>query len=191
MIYPYQGVWPTIHPSAFITDQVTIVGDVTIGEDVSIWFGTVIRGDVAPITIGRGTNIQDNCTLHVTWNTYPLVLGEDVTVGHAVTLHGCTIGDRALLGMGAVILDAAVVEPESLVAAGTLVREKFVVPTGRLVAGVPGKVVRELTDKEKAYLPKSATNYRHYVDEYRRHADLEQGMSVDEYFTKRERGERS
>ncbi len=188
MIFPYRSRFPEIHPSAFITDAVTIVGDVTIEENASIWFGTVIRGDVNSIRIGARTNVQDNSMLHVMWNRWNLDIGADVTIGHSAVLHGCTIHDRCLIGMGAVVLDGAVVESDSLVAAGTLVRQGFVVPQGSLVAGVPGKVVRMLSEKEREAIVESARHYLHYVSEFRKHRDLEHGMSVETYFAMKREG---
>ena len=181
MIYPYKGVYPQIHPSVFMTEDVVIVGDVRIEEDVSIWFGTVIRGDVHRVTIGARSNIQDNCTLHETWQKYPLVIGADVTVGHAAVLHACTIEDGCLIGMGAKVLDNALVGTESLVAAGAVVREGFTVPPGTLVAGVPAKVVRELSNEEREQLRGSARKYMYYVEQYRDHHDIEKGLDFHSY----------
>ncbi len=167
-IMPFDGINPTIHDSVFLCDGVRIVGDVTIGANSSIWFNTVIRGDVNTITIGEDTNIQDLSMLHVTWKKYPLTIGNGVTVGHSAVLHGATIHDYSLIGMGAKVLDRAVVGTESLVAAGTVVREGFEVPPRTLVAGVPGKVIRDLTDEEVQRLHQSAEHYKHYVGEYRK-----------------------
>lgn len=180
-IIPYQGKLPDIHPSVFLADGVVIVGDVTLAEDVNVWCNAVIRGDVNTIRIGARTNVQDNSTLHVTWNQYSLNIGADVTIGHGVTLHGCTIHDRVLIGMGAVVLDGAEVFPESLIAAGTLVRQHFEVPEGSLVAGVPGKIARRLNDEERRGIAESAQHYMHYVNEYRAHDDLGQAMDFDTY----------
>lgn len=188
MIYPYQGIYPQIHPSVFMTEDVTIIGDVRIDEDANIWFGSVVRGDVNRVTIGARTNIQDNCTLHETWKKYPLVIGADVTVGHGAILHACTINDACLIGMGAKVLDNATVGSESLVAAGAVVREGFTVPEGMLVAGVPAKVVRELDDEERAHIRNSAKNYLHYVGEYRKHRDLEKGLDFHSYIEYRNKG---
>jgi carbonic anhydrase/acetyltransferase-like protein (isoleucine patch superfamily) len=188
MIFPFSGIYPTIHPSAFITDNVSIIGDVTIDENASLWFGVVVRGDVNSIHIGARTSVQDNSMLHVTWKKFKLDIGADVTIGHSAVLHGCTIHDRVLVGMGAVILDGAVVNSDSLIAAGTLVREGFVVPPGSLVAGVPGKVVRMLSDAEKEAIGRSSKNYQHYVDEFRKHGDLDRGVSVEQYFAMKKEG---
>ncbi len=167
MILPYKGISPRIHPTVFTVETAQIIGDVEIGEDSSVWFNTVVRGDVNYITIGRRTNVQDNSVLHVTHDTHPLVIGDDVTIGHNVTLHGCTVKGRSLIGMGAVILDGAVVEEDTVIGAGALVTENMVVPSGSLVLGVPGKVRRELTSEERGELLQSARNYIEYSNSYR------------------------
>lgn len=166
-IMPFEGVWPRIDPSVFIASGARIIGDVEIGELSSIWFNVVIRGDVHLIRIGRRTNIQDLVMCHVTHKKYSLVIGEDVTVGHSAILHGATIGDRILIGMGATVLDRAVVGSDSLIAAGAVVREGFTVPEGTLVAGVPAKVVRELTEEERQSVAQGAVNYESYVARFR------------------------
>jgi carbonic anhydrase/acetyltransferase-like protein (isoleucine patch superfamily) len=188
MIYPYEGRYPDIHPSVFLTPRVTIIGDVRLDEDVNVWFGSVIRGDVNSVRIGARSNIQDNCVLHETWKKYPLIIGADVTVGHGAILHACTIEDACLIGMGAKVLDNALVHSESLIAAGAVVREGFVVPPGTLVAGVPAKVVRELTPEERAHIRQSAKNYLHYVEQYRRHKDLDRGLDLMSYHEYRRSG---
>ncbi|MGA3243821.1 MAG: gamma carbonic anhydrase family protein [Bacteroidota bacterium] len=167
MIIPYRGITPKIHPSVFIAEGAQIIGDVEIGAESSVWFNTVIRGDVHYIRIGERTNIQDNCVLHVTHNTYPLVIGSDVTVGHGAILHAAIIKDRCLIGMGAKVLDDATVGPYAFVAAGSLVLEHFEVPEGALVAGVPARVKRMLSEEEKQQIVQSAQNYVGYVKTYR------------------------
>lgn len=167
MIIPYRGITPKIHPSVFIAEGAQIIGDVEIGPESSVWFNTVIRGDVHYIRIGERTNIQDNCVLHVTHNTYPLVIGSDVTVGHGAILHAATIKDRCLIGMGAKVLDDATVGPYAFVAAGSLVLEHFEVPEGALVAGVPARVKRMLSEEERQQIVLSAQNYVGYVKTYR------------------------
>jgi carbonic anhydrase/acetyltransferase-like protein (isoleucine patch superfamily) len=162
-LYPYLDLYPTIAESVFLAPGVKIIGDVEIGENSSIWYNSVIRGDVHYIKIGKLTNIQDCCMLHVTNNKYPLNIGNKVTVGHSVSLHGCTINDLTLIGIGAIILDGAVVEEKSIVAAGALIRQNFVVPTGKLVAGVPAKVVRDLTQEELDEFERSALRYNDYT----------------------------
>ncbi|MBF8293588.1 MAG: gamma carbonic anhydrase family protein [Bacteroidetes bacterium] len=166
MIIPYRGIKPKIDPSVFIAEGAQIIGDVEIGRDSSVWFNTVIRGDVHYIRIGERTNIQDNCVLHVTHDTYPLVIGSDVTVGHGAILHAATIKDRCLIGMGAKVLDNATVGPYALVAAGALVLEHFEVPEGALVAGVPARIKRMLTEEEREQIVQSARNYVGYVKTY-------------------------
>jgi len=188
MIYPYEGRYPDIHPDAFITEGVTIIGDVHIAEFANIWFGSVVRGDVNTVRIGARSNIQDNCVLHETWKKYPLTIGEDVTVGHGVILHGCTLEDACLIGMGAVVLDRARVSSEVLVAAGALLREGFEAPSGTLVAGVPAKIIRDLTSDERAGIRSSAENYLYYVRQYREHRDLERGLDLHSYFEYRRMG---
>lgn len=166
MIKPFKGKMPTLHESVFVEESGQVIGDVTIGRDSSVWFGAVVRGDVHYITIGDRTNVQDNSVLHVTHDTHPLIIGSEVTIGHSVTLHGCTIRDRCLIGMGAIILDGAVVEENSIIGAGAVVLEGMVVPAGSLVAGVPGKVKRETKGGERAGIVESAGNYVKYVSEY-------------------------
>jgi carbonic anhydrase/acetyltransferase-like protein (isoleucine patch superfamily) len=166
-IEPYLGISPTIHESVFICEGARIIGDVVLEKDVSVWYNTVIRGDVNYIRVGERTNIQDNSILHVTYKKYPLVIGADVTAGHGVILHGCTVKDSVLIGMGAILLDNCTVNSNSLIAAGTLVKEGFEVPEGVLVAGVPGKIIRDLSDVEIEKIRQSARNYMMYVGNYR------------------------
>jgi gamma-carbonic anhydrase len=166
-ILPYRGKFPEIDESVFIAEGAVVIGDVVIGRDSNIWFNAVIRGDVNYIRIGERTNIQDGCILHVTTEKYPLIVGNDVTVGHGAILHGAIIRDKCLIGMGAVVLDGAEVQSYSLVAAGSLVRQGFVVPEGTLVAGVPAKVVRELTEEEKKAIEESAIHYVELSREYK------------------------
>jgi carbonic anhydrase/acetyltransferase-like protein (isoleucine patch superfamily) len=125
-----------------------VVGDVTVGEDASIWFNAVIRGDVNWVRIGSGTNIQDGSNLHVTYETHPLIIGNKVAVGHGCVLHGCTIGDECLIGIGAIVLDGVRIASGSIVGAGAVVPEGTEVPPGHLVLGVPGKVIRSVTTQE-------------------------------------------
>ena len=150
MILPYKGQTPRIHPTVFIVEGAQIIGDVEIGEDSSVWFNAVVRGDVNFVSIGKRTNVQDNSVLHVNHDTYSLVIGDDVTIGHSVTLHGCVLKNRCLIGMGAIVLDGAKVGEDSVVGAGALVTEGMVVPPKSLVLGLPAKVKRCLTDKEVA-----------------------------------------
>ncbi len=166
-IITYKGITPTIDPTVFIAEGAHIIGDVIIGKDSSIWFNTVVRGDVHFIRIGERTNIQDNTVVHVTNKKFPTVIGSNVTVGHSAVIHACTINDYSLIGMGAVILDGATVGPFSLIAAGAVVPMGMEIPEGVLVAGVPGKIIRELTDDERKFLRQSAQNYVDYVATYR------------------------
>ncbi len=167
MLLPYKGIMPKLHETVFVQDGVRIIGDVEIGEKSSVWFNTVIRGDVNYIRIGKRTNIQDNSSLHVTKDTYPLIIGDDVTVGHGVVLHGCTVKDRCLIGMGAVILDDAEIGPDSIVGAGALVTEGTKVPSGSLVIGMPARVSRHLRPEEISRILRSAGNYIEYTKNYR------------------------
>jgi carbonic anhydrase/acetyltransferase-like protein (isoleucine patch superfamily) len=166
MIIPYNNLSPKIAPGAFIAPNATVIGDVEIGEDASIWFNTVIRGDANYIRIGAKTNIQDLCMCHVTLNKWPLIIGEGVTIGHSAVVHGCVIKNYSLIGIGARILDGAQVGPYAFVAAGAVVREGFVVPEYSLVAGVPAAVKRRLVDKEIENLTGSADRYVGYKNTY-------------------------
>lgn len=166
MIRTFQGIKPTVPASCFIEDTGVIIGDVVMGEKCSVWFHAVIRGDVNYIRIGNRTNIQDLCMLHVTHDTHPLIIGNEVTVGHHVVLHGCTIKDRVLVGMGAIIMDGAVIGEDSVVGAGALVVEGTVVPPKSLILGSPAKVKRPVTEKELAWIKESADNYVKYAGLY-------------------------
>jgi carbonic anhydrase/acetyltransferase-like protein (isoleucine patch superfamily) len=166
MVIPYKDIHPTLGKNVFLAANATIIGDVHLGEDCSVWFNTVIRGDVNYIRIGPRTNIQDLCTCHVTLDKWPLIIGAGVTVGHNAVLHGCVIQDYCLIGMGARILDGAQVGPRALVAAGSVVREGFIVPEHTLVAGNPAVVKRELRAEEIANLMASAERYVKYKDAY-------------------------
>jgi carbonic anhydrase/acetyltransferase-like protein (isoleucine patch superfamily) len=166
LIIPYNGKTATIPSSVFVAEGAHIIGDVEIGEDSSIWFNVVMRGDINFIKIGEKTNIQDNCVLHVTHNN-PVRIGSSVTVGHGAVIHGATVGDFCLIGMGACVLDSARVGTFSLVAAGALVLEGFEVPSGSLVAGVPAKIRRNLTPQERENIIQSAQNYVKYAQPYR------------------------
>jgi len=166
-ILSYKGMSPRIHPSVFLCDGVRIIGDVEIGVDSSIWFNTVIRGDVNTVYLGKRVNIQDMCMLHVTNHHFPLTIEDDASVGHSVSLHGCTLRPGCLVGIGAIVLDGAAVGEGALVAAGTLVREGVAVPPNTLFAGVPGRVIRELTDEDRKRVNGTAEHYVAYVAEYR------------------------
>jgi len=163
-IYPYLKTKPEIDDTVFLAPGVKIVGDVKIKAGSSIWYNTVIRGDVNHIRIGENTNVQDLSMLHVTFEKYPLIIGNDVTIGHSVTLHGCILEDRTFIGMGATILDGAVIESNSMVAAGALVKQGYIVPSGKLVAGVPAKIIRDLTIDEINNIADSAKRYKKYAE---------------------------
>ena len=163
-LFSYDGKFPNIGENVFLASGVKIIGDVTIAQYSSIWYNVVIRGDVHYVKIGEMTNIQDLSMLHVTNGKYPLNIGNKVTVGHSVKLHGCTLKDLCLVGIGAIVLDGAVVEENSMVAAGALVKPNFIVPAGKLVAGIPAKVTRDLTKDEIDEFERSAVRYRKYSD---------------------------
>lgn len=174
MISNYLHYAPTVGERVWIAPSADVIGRVMMGEDVGIWFGVVIRGDVHRIVIGGRSNIQDLSMVHVTHHKledesdgYPTIIGNDVTVGHRVMLHGCTIEDACLIGMSATILDGAVIGKESIVGAGALVTKNKVFPPRSLIMGSPAKVVRELTDEEVAELYASAKRYVSFKENYR------------------------
>ncbi|MBN2734256.1 MAG: gamma carbonic anhydrase family protein [Methanomicrobiaceae archaeon] len=151
--------------AAFIADNAKILGKVNISKDTGIWYGAVLRADRDTITIGEGSNIQDNCVVHVSENS-PVNIGKYVTVGHGAIIHGCTIKDRVLVGMGAIILNGAVIGEDTIIAAGAVITENKVIPPGSLVMGVPGKVVRELDSEQKKGIVKNAEVYINLAKEY-------------------------
>lgn len=173
-IRPFKHFKPQVGAYVYIDEQACVIGNVSLAEDVSVWPMAVLRGDVNSIAIGKGSNIQDNCTLHVTHKTAeqpngaPLTIGEYVTVGHQVTLHGCTIGNRCLIGIGSVILDKAVVQDEVLIGAGTLVTAGKILASGFLYLGSPVEKVRALTVAERSYFLYSA---KHYITLKNAHID--------------------
>jgi len=172
MIRSFKGISPKIDDSAFVAEGAVVIGDVTVGRDASIWYNCVVRGDVNFIRIGDRSNIQDLSMLHVTHKKNaqdpgaPLVIGADVTVGHSVTLHGCTIEDGAFIGMQAMVMDNAVVGKGALVGARALVTEGTVIPPDTLWVGAPAKYKRDLTPDEVAWLGRSAGNYVRYARQY-------------------------
>lgn len=166
MLRTFQGIKPTVPQSCFVEDTAAVIGDVIMGEHCSVWFHAVIRGDVHYIRIGNRTNVQDLCMLHVTHDTHPLIIGDEVTIGHSVVLHGCTIKDRVLVGMGAIIMDGAVIGEDSVVGAGALVVEGTVAPPKSLILGSPARVKRPVTEKELAWIKESAENYVKYACQY-------------------------
>jgi len=167
IIKPYLGKWPEIAADAFIAENATIIGDVVVGPRASVWYGAVVRGDVGPIRIGAGTNIQDLACLHSTHGVSELELGESVTVGHGAILHGAKIGSGCLVGMGSVVLDNAEIGEESLIAAGAVVTPRTVVPPRSLVRGQPGRVARALTETEWPQGRLSAEYYVGLAQEHR------------------------
>lgn len=178
MIRTFQGIKPTIPDSCFIEDTAVVIGDVVLDEDCSVWFNAVIRGDVNHIRIGNRTNVQDLCMLHVTHDTHPLVIGNEVTIGHSVVLHGCTIKDRVLVGMGAIVMDGAVIGEDSVVGAGALVVEGTVVPPKSVILGSPGRVRRGVSDAELAWIKESAANYVKYASQYLNDSSKRTGFKI-------------
>lgn len=168
LILPHHGIHPRIPETAFIAPTATVIGDVVLGEHASIWFHTVVRGDVNTIRIGARTNIQDNSTIHVTHDTWPTIVGDDVVGGHNIILHGCVIKDRVLIGMGSTVLDGAEVGEESIVGAGSLITPGTRVPPRSLILGRPAKVVRQVSDEEvEDLILAGARNYLRYKETYR------------------------
>ena len=163
--YQLDDKTPQVHPSAYVADSARVMGEVTLGQDSSVWFGAVIRGDSAPIAVGEGTNIQDGSVLHADTG-FPLTIGRHVTVGHQVMLHGCTVGDESLIGIGAVVLNGAKIGKHCLVGARSLVTEGKEFPDGSLIMGSPAKVVRTLTPEQIEGLRQSA---QHYIENGRRY----------------------
>ena len=159
MIRSYLGKQPQLAAGAWVAESAAVIGDVALGENASIWYGAVVRGDTEKIRIGRNSNIQDNSVVHVDSSGYSTLVGNGVTVGHRVVLHGCTIGDGALIGIGAVVLNGAEVGEGALIAAGSLVTPGTKIPAGVLALGSPCKVKRPLTDEEKEHLRVSAQSY--------------------------------
>jgi len=166
MIRTFQGIKPTIPKSCFIEETGIVIGDVVLGEHCSVWFHAVVRGDVHFIRIGDRTNMQDLCILHVTHDTHPLIIGNEVTIGHAAILHGCTIKDRVLIGMGAIVMDGAVIGEDSVVGAGALVVEDMIVPPKSVIFGSPGRVRRPVSEAELVWIKESAENYVKYAGQY-------------------------
>jgi carbonic anhydrase/acetyltransferase-like protein (isoleucine patch superfamily) len=165
MILPYREKTPILHPTVFVAPTAVIIGDVEIAEGASVWFGAVLRGDMAPIRIGARTNIQDNCTLHVDADT-PATIGAGVTIGHNAVVHGCTIEDDCLIGMGALVLNRAKIGNGTIIAAGAVVREDQVVPAGQLAAGTPAAVKKPLSVAAAATIREAAAHYCQLAGEY-------------------------
>ena len=159
MIHPFKEIWPTIDETSFIAPSADLIGDVTLGAYSSVWFNATIRGDIHKIRIGRETNVQDNAVVHVTADTGPVRIGDRVTIGHGAIVHACTIEENVLIGMGAIVLDNAVIGRDSIIGAGALVTSRVVVPPGSMVLGSPARVVRSLSQEEIASIGAFADNY--------------------------------
>ncbi|MCB1177477.1 MAG: gamma carbonic anhydrase family protein [Leptospiraceae bacterium] len=166
MIYEFKGISPKIDSSCFIAPDAVVIGDVSIGKNTSIWFQTIIRGDVHYIRIGENCNIQDMSLIHVSKGTHPVEIGNNVSLGHRVTIHGCTLKDNSFVGIGATVMDGAVVEEFGFVAAGALVTPGKTVPSGMMAMGAPAKIVREITEKEREMIIRTSKNYSGYKDFY-------------------------
>ena len=176
-IRAYLNYVPQLGERVYVDEAAVVIGKVNLADEVSIWCGAVVRGDVNTIQIGKRSNVQDGSVLHVTGGSAnhpagsPLIIGEDVTIGHHVTLHGCIIGNRVLVGMGAIVLDDVVIEDEVIIGAGSLVPPRKRLQSGLMYMGSPAKAVRELTEAEKAFLRQSAQNYVATAAAYRQMAD--------------------
>lgn len=166
MITAYKGISPKIAASSYVAPGAHIIGDVHIGEHSSVWFNCVVRGDCYYIRIGENTNIQDATVIHVTNGRFPTIIGDRVTVGHSVVLHGCTVKDRSLIGIGAIVLDDVTIGEESFIAAGSLVTPGTVIPPRSMVMGAPAKVRRQVTDEEVARIDEHWRHYVSYKNEY-------------------------
>ena len=167
MIRKFKGKTPVIPNSCYISESVDLIGDVTLGENVSLWFGTVVRGDMHFITIGNRSNIQDNSVIHVTTEISPTRIGSEVTVGHNAIIHGATIEDRCLIGMGAIIMDDAVVGEGSIVGAGAVVPPNMIIPPRSLVVGLPANIVRQTTNEELEMIIERAQHYIDFSQKYK------------------------
>jgi carbonic anhydrase/acetyltransferase-like protein (isoleucine patch superfamily) len=176
-VIPFGDKSPTIDPSAFLAPDAWVIGDVRIAGRASIFFNVVIRGDIQPISIGAGTNIQEHVLVHTSHGMSPVSIGENVTVGHRAIIHGCTIGVRSLIGMGATILDNAVIGDECIIGAHSLIPKGVTIPSRSLVMGTPGRIVRQITEQEAHDLQISAQNYQDLGATYRRY--FSQGTASD------------
>lgn len=163
----YKGHTPKVDPSCYVSEGVALVGDVTLEEGANVWFNSVLRGDIDKIHVGKYTNIQDNCTVHVMGDC-PAIIGDYVTVGHGAVVHGCTVGNHCLIGMGAVLLGYCEIGENCIIAAGSLVTERKVIPPNSMVMGVPGKVVRTLTEAEIQSIHQSALHYYDIAQNYKK-----------------------
>ena len=166
MLRPYKGVTPRVHPGVFVDDSAQVIGDVEIGPESSVWMNAVVRGDVHWIRIGARSNVQDGTIVHVMNGTHPTAIGDDVTIGHGAIVHGCSLGSRILVGMGAILLNGVEVGDDAIVAAGSLLTEGTRVPPRSLVMGSPGRVRRQLTDAEVASILEYSGRYVGYRLDY-------------------------
>jgi carbonic anhydrase/acetyltransferase-like protein (isoleucine patch superfamily) len=166
-LYELKGVRPRLGRDVFVAEGARVIGDVHLGDEASVWFGAVLRGDYMPIRVGARTNIQDNAVVHITSNETGATLGDDVTVGHAAIVHGCTIGSGCLVGMGSIVLDGAVVGEGSFIAAGSLVTPGTIIPARSFVMGRPAKVVRAVSDRDLHAIREAASRYVQYAREFR------------------------
>jgi carbonic anhydrase/acetyltransferase-like protein (isoleucine patch superfamily) len=166
LLLPHHNVMPQIEGALYVAPNATLIGDIVAGPECSFWFGAVLRGDVGSIRIGRATNIQDLSMLHMSYRKADLKIGDEVTIGHGVILHACTIGNRVLVGMGSQILDNAVIEDDVLIGAGSIVTERVRIPAGHLALGRPAKVIRPLTPEEIRSLKQSADHYKNVARSY-------------------------
>ncbi len=167
MIKKFRNKSPITPESCYVSESVDIIGDVEFGDEVNIWFGTVIRGDMNFVKIGARTNIQDNSTVHVTTNIAPTIIGTGVTIGHNAIIHGCTIEDNCLIGMGSIIMDEAIIGEGSLIGAGAVVPPNMIIPPQSLVVGLPAKIVREVNESETEEILERAQHYIDFANEYK------------------------
>jgi len=167
MIREYKAKLPEIHPRAWVADNADVIGDVVLAEDASVWFQSVVRADVSYVRIGARSNIQDHCTIHVSRDACPTIIHEEVTLGHRVVVHGAEIKARALIGIGAIVLDKAIVEEGALVGAMSLVTPGTVIPAGKLAMGQPARVVRDVAEGERRWMAETVTNYAGYARDYK------------------------
>lgn len=166
-LYDLKGIRPVLGRDVFVAEGARVIGDVHLGDEASVWFGAVLRGDYMSIRVGARTNIQDNAVVHITSEVASTTIGDDVTIGHAAIVHGCTIGNACLIGMGSIVLDGAVIGDSSFVAAGSLVTPGTVVPAGSFVVGRPAKVVRPVREADLVSIGEAAARYVQYAREFR------------------------
>lgn len=166
-VISYKNTSPSIEDDVFIADGAKVIGDVVIKSGSSVWFNTIVRGDVNYIRIGEKTNIQDLSVVHVDSHKFPTIIGDEVTIGHRAIIHACTIGNRCLIGMGAIVMDGAEIGENCIVAAGSVVTEGKIIPSGSVVKGIPGKIMREIRDEEREWIERSAQNYFRLAVDYR------------------------